>query len=150
TSAAVRRRLRSPLLREEGPAVSSCGVLMRNSLLGPSFQRLDADPGRLGPAQAQTRVADANLHRVAQRREAEDFHDLVLQQPQLPEPLSQPGVALQRDDARPLALAQLIEGGHERKKPRRAGQFAAAGPSSTGQSRRETAEGRSVRLGEEG
>src|SRR5262249_44135664 len=94
-----------------GTAVSSRGGFMTSpGSVSPSSRHPDAEPGRLIAAQAEAVVAQPNFQRIAQRRDADDFHFRAFEEAHLQESLHQCVTAHDRFDGRPLADAQLVEG----------------------------------------
>lgn len=68
------------------------------------------DAGGFIAAKAEAVITQANFHRPAQRREAENFDFLVFEQAHLHHALQDGVVALQAVDASPLAFLKLVEG----------------------------------------
>src|SRR5262249_38051660 len=84
-----------------------------NSIL--SLRHSDSDAGRLAAAQAEAIVAQADLHRVAERGEADDLQLFTVEQAHLQEALHESVIASKGLDGGPLAALQLVQGGHGRE-----------------------------------
>jgi hypothetical protein len=66
--------------------------------------------GGFTAAQTQTVITQANLHRISQRSEADDFNLLVFEDPHFHQALKDEIIPEQAFDAGTLALLQLIKG----------------------------------------
>src|SRR3954451_10747927 len=109
------RALKSVVLPVLGlPTSATVGVrtVMESAEEGMASERGDADAGSFVAAEAETVIAEANLHRIAERGEADDLDLLAVEQAHLHEPLHQEVVAFERFDARPLPGFKAIQRGH--------------------------------------
>jgi hypothetical protein len=73
---------------------------------------MNLNPGGVTAAERQPGGAEPDFHRVAQRGEADDFQLFAFEHAHVEQPLDQGRVALQRQDAAPLAGPELVEGRH--------------------------------------
>ncbi|HZZ79606.1 MAG TPA: hypothetical protein VFE62_13880, partial [Gemmataceae bacterium] len=74
-----------------------------------SKQEGDTNAGGFTATQAEAVVAQADFHRVAQRREAEDLDDFVFEQAHFHHALQDDIVAVEAINAGTLALLKFIE-----------------------------------------
>src|SRR5438445_223761 len=92
------------------PTKAMVGV--RVCSMGGSVGQLHGDSGRFASAQAKTVVTQTDFHRIAQRREADEFNFVPFQKPHLKQPLYEAILSLDALHPCPAALLYLIEGGH--------------------------------------
>jgi hypothetical protein len=73
------------------------------------------DAGRFASSQAKAVIAQSNLHRIAQRCEADYFNILSFEQTHLPQPLTEEVVTQDCFNRAPMARTELIQRRHRRK-----------------------------------